>query len=129
MSKPRKSRAEKFRAHWQPYAELLSYLRPYRRRFFVGVGMGVFYALLNGSIPLIVKYVGDQVFPGGANQETIRAAAVSGGGGRIDGVLLACRGSVCACSTISAANCSSASWVRAWRSSTKRGPAASCRAS
>ena len=90
MSKPRKSRAEKFREQWQPYAELLSYLRPYRRRFFLGVGMGVLYALLNGSIPLIVKYVGDQVFPGGANQEAIRAAAVSGGGGRIDGVLLAC---------------------------------------
>ena len=48
-----------FSAQWKPYAELLSYLKPYRGRFFFGVSMGVLYALLNGSIPLIVKYVGD----------------------------------------------------------------------
>jgi subfamily B ATP-binding cassette protein MsbA len=90
MSTPRQSWSQKFRTQWQPYAELLSYLRPYRRRFFLGVGMGVLYALLNGSIPLIVKYVGDKVFPGGADQEAVRAAAVSDAGGRIDGVLLAC---------------------------------------
>lgn len=90
MVKPRKSFAEKLRAQAGPYAELLSYLHPYRRRFFIGVAMGVLYALLNGSIPLIVKYVGERVFPGGADQEAIRAAAVAGTGGRVDGVLLAC---------------------------------------
>ena len=90
MSKPRKTRGERFGAQWRPYAELLSYLHPYRRRFAIGVAMGVLYALLNGSIPIIVKYVGDRVFPGGADQEAIHAAAVSGGGGRVDGVLLAC---------------------------------------
>lgn len=90
MTKPRKSTAGKLRENWQPYAELLSYLAPYRRRFFLGVAMGVLYALLNGSIPLIVKYVGEQVFPGGANQEAIRAAATANSGGRVDSVLLAC---------------------------------------
>jgi len=90
MSKPRKTRSERFGAQWRPYAELLAYLHPYRRRFAIGVAMGVLYALLNGSIPIIVKYVGDRVFPGGADQEAIHAAAVSGGGGRVDGVLLAC---------------------------------------
>lgn len=90
MNKSRESWNEKFRKQWRPYAELLSYLRPYRRRFFLGVGMGVLYALLNGSMPLVVKYVGDQIFPGGANEETIRAAALGDSGGRIDGVLLAC---------------------------------------
>jgi subfamily B ATP-binding cassette protein MsbA len=90
MSKPRKTRGERFGAQWRPYAELLAYLHPYRRRFAIGVAMGVLYALLNGSIPIIVKYVGDRVFPGGADQEAIHAAAVSGGGGRVDGVLLAC---------------------------------------
>jgi subfamily B ATP-binding cassette protein MsbA len=90
MTEPRKSFAGKFREHWQPYAELLSYLAPYRRRFFLGVGMGVLYALLNGSIPLLVKYVGDRVFPDGADQEAIRAAATAEAGSRIDSVLLAC---------------------------------------
>ena len=90
MSKPRKTRSERFGAQWRPYAELLAYLHPYRRRFAIGVAMGVLYALLNGSIPIIVKYVGDRVFPRGADQEAIHAAAVSGGGGRVDGVLLAC---------------------------------------
>jgi len=47
-----------FRSHWQPYAELLSYIRPYKGRFFLGVGMGVLFALVNGSIPLIVKSYG-----------------------------------------------------------------------
>ncbi len=79
-----------FSAHWRPYAELLSYLKPYRGRFFFGVSMGVLYALLNGSIPLIVKYVGDSVFPGGADQEAIRKAAMSGMGAKVDAVVLAC---------------------------------------
>jgi subfamily B ATP-binding cassette protein MsbA len=77
-------------SQWKPYAELLSYLKPYRARFSFGVFMGVLYALLNGSIPLIVKYVGDAVFPGGASQNAIRTAAMSDSGGKIDGVLLAC---------------------------------------
>ena len=82
--------AKSFKEGWKPYLELLSYLRPYRARFAFGVLMGVLYALLNGSIPLLVKYVGDAVFPGGATQDVIRQAAVSGQGSKIDSVLLAC---------------------------------------
>ncbi len=73
-----------------PYGELFAYLKPYRGRFIFGVLMGVLYALLNGSIPLLVKYVGDAVFPGGANQEVIRQAAMSGTGSKIDSVILVC---------------------------------------
>ncbi len=90
MTKPRKSLPARLREQWHPYAELLSYLKPYRKRFFVGVAMGVFYALLNGSIPLLVKHVGEQVFPGGADQAAITAAATSGAGGKVDAVLWAC---------------------------------------
>ena len=61
----------RFRAQWQPYAELLSYIKPYKKRFFIGVGMGVLYALINGSIPLLVKFVGDRIFPGGADSAGI----------------------------------------------------------
>lgn len=84
------SRAARLREHWQPYAELLSYIAPYRRRFFIGVGMGVLYALLNGSMPLIVKHVGEQIFPEGADKASIQAAAMTGEGGGLDGILLAC---------------------------------------
>lgn len=90
MTKPRKSLNARFREQWQPYAELLSYLKPYRARFARGVAMGILFALLNGSIPLLVKFVGEQVFPGGADQEAIQAAAASGTGKKVDAVLWAC---------------------------------------
>ena len=90
MTKQRKSWIAKLRGDWKPYAELLSYLIPYQRRFYFGVGLGVLYALLNGAIPLLVKYVGDRIFPGGADQEAIRTAAAAGAGERIDSVLLVC---------------------------------------
>jgi len=90
MTEPRPSFAVRFREQWRPYADLLSYLKPYRARFFRGVAMGVLFALLNGCIPLIVKFVGDQVFPGGADQDAIRAAAEAGTGGKVDAVLWAC---------------------------------------
>ena len=80
----------RFRAQWQPYAELLSYIKPYKKRFFIGVGMGVLYALINGSIPLLVKFVGDRIFPGGADHQKIVEAAASGTGPGVEQVLWAC---------------------------------------
>ncbi len=82
--------AGNFRAHWGPYAQLLSYIKPYKGRFAFGVSMGILYALINGSIPLLVKYVGEQIFPEGADQQKIAEAAVSGTGPGVDHVLLAC---------------------------------------
>lgn len=90
MTKERKTWGAKWQGQWKPYAELLSYLGPYKRRFFFGVGMGVLYALLNGSIPLIIKHVAGQIFPDGADNAAIQAAAMSDAGGRIDSVVLAC---------------------------------------
>jgi ATP-binding cassette, subfamily B, bacterial MsbA len=79
-----------FSAQWRPYAQLLAYIKPYKTRFAIGVGMGVLYALINGSIPLLVKYVGEQIFPGGADQQKIAEAATTGTGPGVDHVLLAC---------------------------------------
>ena len=90
MSNKDKDLAGNFRAHWGPYAQLLSYIKPYKGRFAFGVSMGVLYALINGSIPLLVKYVGEQIFPEGADQQKIAEAAVSGTGPGVDHVLLAC---------------------------------------
>ncbi len=81
---------QKLRTDLGAYRELLSYIKPYRKKFAIGVGMGVLYALLNGAIPLVIKYVGDHVFPGGADQAKIAASMTSGEGARVDSVLLAC---------------------------------------
>lgn len=75
---------------WQPYLELLSYIKPYKGRFALGIAMGVLFALVNGSIPLLVKYVGEQIFPGGADHQKIAEAAAAGMGPGIQSVLWAC---------------------------------------
>ena len=78
------------KANWRPYLELLSYIKPYKGRFALGVSMGVLFALVNGSIPLLVKYVGEQIFPGGADHQKIAEAAASGTGPGLQSVLWAC---------------------------------------
>jgi subfamily B ATP-binding cassette protein MsbA len=78
------------KGNWQPYLELLSYIKPYKGRFIFGIAMGALFALVNGSIPLLVKFVGDRIFPGGADQQKIAEAAASGMGPGIQSVLWAC---------------------------------------
>ena len=90
MTEPRPFFARKLRQEYQPYAELLSYIKPYKGRFILGISMGVLFALVNGSIPLLVKFVGDHIFPGGADQQKIAEAAASGTGPGIEAVLWAC---------------------------------------
>lgn len=50
----------------KPYFRLLGYLKPYRKRFVMGLLFGVASGMLNGIIPLVIKTVGDKVLPGGA---------------------------------------------------------------
>lgn len=75
---------------WGPYAELLAHIKPYGGRFAFGVLMGVLFALVNGSIPLLVKIVGERVFPGGADSAKIAAAAAEGSGPGVESVLWVC---------------------------------------
>lgn len=53
------------KAFWAPYLQLARYLRPYRKRFFMGLGFGIAAGMLNGLIPLVLKFVGDRVLPNG----------------------------------------------------------------
>ncbi len=55
---------EVIRRSWQPYKMLLGYLLPYKSRFLLGLASGVGYALVNGLFPLVVLFVGRQVFGG-----------------------------------------------------------------
>jgi subfamily B ATP-binding cassette protein MsbA len=41
------------------------YLTPYRKRFAMGLLFGVLAGVLNGAFPLVVKIVGEKLFPGG----------------------------------------------------------------
>jgi subfamily B ATP-binding cassette protein MsbA len=78
------------RNSWKPYLELLSYIKPYKKRFVLGVAMGVLFALVNGAIPLIVKHVGDQIFPDGTSQQQITMAASESSGPGVEAVIWAC---------------------------------------
>lgn len=66
MGEPKKKLPfrEVVRQSWQPYKMLLGYLLPYKSRFLLGLACGVGYALVNGLFPLVVLFVGRQVFGG-----------------------------------------------------------------
>lgn len=76
-----------------PYLRLAAYLRPYRWRFALGMGFGVLAGALNGIIPLVIKTVGETVFPHGIPGQTelmeAAAAPTSGTGGLGEVVWLA----------------------------------------
>lgn len=56
---------ELIRQLWRPYLNIARYLIPYRKRFAMGLLFGVLAGVLNGAFPLVVKIVGEKLFPGG----------------------------------------------------------------
>lgn len=62
------------RASWQPYKLLLGYLLPYKTRFLLGIGCGLGFALINGLFPLIILFVGRQVFGGSSSSFVLPGA-------------------------------------------------------
>ncbi|MEN9469754.1 MAG: Lipid export ATP-binding/permease protein MsbA [Verrucomicrobiota bacterium] len=69
---------ELVRAFWRPYLRLLSYMVPYRKRFFLGIACGVMGGVLNGIIPLVIKKAGEPLM-GGALKFPDKSALFSGG--------------------------------------------------
>lgn len=79
MSKPPKLPfPELVRAFWKPYLRLLSYMHPYRKRFFFGIACGVVGGMLNGAIPLVIKKAGESLMGGGLKLPD-KSALLSGG--------------------------------------------------
>ncbi|MFZ9963827.1 MAG: ABC transporter ATP-binding protein [Terrimicrobiaceae bacterium] len=79
MSKPQKLPfPELVRAFWKPYLRLLSYMLPYRKRFFFGIACGVAGGMLNGAIPLVIKKAGEPLMGGGLKLPD-KSALFSGG--------------------------------------------------
>ncbi len=66
---------ETLRGGWPLYRQLISYMRPYRARFFLGLLAGLAFAICNnGLLPLVVKNVTSSTLPSSPN-------AASGGTG------------------------------------------------
>ena len=71
----------------EPYRRLFSYLKPYRRRFWLGIFFGVCFAGANAALVWVMKHAGDLVMPGaekpGASLPAfLRDLAVPGPDGR-----------------------------------------------
>src|SRR6478736_5839202 len=56
---------ELLRQGWRPYWTLAQYMKPYRSTFVIGLLCGVAAGMLNGVFPLVVKLVGEKIFPSG----------------------------------------------------------------
>lgn len=53
------------RQFWAPYLRLAQYLKPYKKRFAMGLGFGVLAGVLNGVFPLVIKIAGETILPPG----------------------------------------------------------------
>src|SRR3977135_938622 len=81
---------ELLRQGWGPYWTLAQYIKPYRGRFVIGLLCGVAAGMLNGVFPLVVKIVGEKIFPAGNNPNAYKMLMESGtqnSGPGIEGVL------------------------------------------
>lgn len=78
---------ELVRGFYGPYLKLASYLKPYRKRFVLGLGFGMFAGVLNGVVPLVIKVVGDRFLPGGTDQAALLKAATETGGPGIEEII------------------------------------------
>ena len=59
------SALELFRASLGPYRRLLSYMRPYRGRFLLGMLCGALFGVANGALILLIRWVVPIIFPDG----------------------------------------------------------------
>ena len=73
---------ELLRQGWRPYLKLARYMKPYRGRFVFGLVCGVAAGMLNGVFPLVVKVVGERIFPSGQSPNTYKMLMSSGPGFR-----------------------------------------------
>ena len=67
---------ELLRQGWRPYWTLAQYMKPYRSRFVIGLLCGVAAGMLNGVFPLVVKLVGEKIFPSRTRPQRLQAGHV-----------------------------------------------------
>ena len=59
---------EFLRASREPYQRLFSYLRPYRRRFALGILFGALYGAVQGLLIFDIQFIAGAVFPEGRSR-------------------------------------------------------------
>ncbi|MEO6846011.1 MAG: ABC transporter ATP-binding protein [Chthoniobacterales bacterium] len=65
MSEPKKQKPPFWtvvKEGWNPYLSMLKYIKPYKKRFIVGILCGIGFAALNAILPLVIYFVASQVF-------------------------------------------------------------------
>jgi subfamily B ATP-binding cassette protein MsbA len=91
MSKPAKLPFPQLvRAFWGPYLRLLTYVKPYRKRFFLGIACGVVAGSLSAAIPLVIKLAAEALMGAGSklpSKSQMLAGAFSDEGPGIESVL------------------------------------------
>src|SRR5687767_5267290 len=60
------------RAAKGPYGRLFSYMRPYMRRFWLGLAFGICFAAANAALIFVVKHAGDLVMPSAQTLEELK---------------------------------------------------------
>lgn len=78
------------KAFWTPYLRLLSYMKPYRVRFFLGIGCGIMAGSLSGVIPLVIKKAGEPLMASGMkfpDKSQMLSGGISNDGPGLDGVI------------------------------------------
>jgi subfamily B ATP-binding cassette protein MsbA len=87
MSKPAKLPFPQLvRAFWSPYLRLLSYMHPYRKRFFLGIFFGVLAGIVSGSLTLVILKAGESIGVK-VDKSALVPGAVSNDGPGIEGVI------------------------------------------
>jgi ATP-binding cassette, subfamily B, bacterial MsbA len=81
------------RTGWGPYKRLYSYVKPYRWRFMLGLGLGFAFGIIsNGMMPLVIAKVTGTVFQGGTPtaQQFVSDSGMLNRGPKINAILLTC---------------------------------------
>ncbi|PYJ86458.1 MAG: hypothetical protein DME70_08090 [Verrucomicrobia bacterium] len=82
------------RTGWGPYKRLYSYVKPYRWRFMLGLGLGFAFGVIsNGAMPLVIAKVTGAVFQGGgaaSAQQFAENPSLLNAGPKINSILLTC---------------------------------------
>lgn len=87
MADPKKklTLVETIRKGWKPYKQLATYLKPYKKRFFLGLAFGVAAGVFNGVFPLVIKIVGDRLYGGNGTPKMGVSTLINNGGPSTDG--------------------------------------------
>ena len=87
MSKPAKLPFPQLvRAFWSPYLRLLGYMKPYRKRFFLGIIFGVLAGIVSGSLTLVILKAGESIGVK-VDKSALVPGAISNDGPGIEGVI------------------------------------------